>query len=510
MNTDDNKKRGRELINDKKSNVNEQKAKKAKGKQKENSRKEVGKKKSSKKKKALIIAFINVFVIAGALIGAYFAYFTPEKRYDRSIKAADKAYDKKDYEDAEDNYLLALELDENSFTARLGLLKVYEVQNRRVELKRVFDDAIVYIRGVDDNEFADNKYNIVEIYLYASKVYKDDLATRIKLFEEIYLREANNRLVNEQLVKNYLELSNEYYGKQDMENEILAYNRVLELDAENEVAWNTRIERIKTALDACMQQEDFDGADALIDKYVSMVDGFDFETYRAEVARKRQIHDSKYELLTAVYDNLSNKEYEKMLEIDGSVVANFVSKHIDGSCVFTKEDGIVENYTGKAAAIISFKEDAYYFYYGDFVEGRCEGNGVLYIMTDAANKSYYLYDGEWKDNKPNGKGVSSSIHEYDEASRLYISREESGNFVDGLQNGRMMGTVILNESETYKGSWQTKNGVPKDVSSLYPDYPFSVPQGKVLYAVFLNSDESIGWGSWINKNGHLGVIPFVN
>lgn len=468
------------------------------------------KKKGNKKKKALIIAFINIFVIVGVLIGAYFAYFTPEKRYDRSIKAADVAYDKKDYEDAEDDYLLALQIDDSSFAARLGLLKVYEAQNRKVELKRVFDEAIEYIHGVDEEAFVDNKYNIIEIYLYASIAYKDDLNTRIRLFEEIYLREASNIQVNEQLVKNYLELADEYYAKQDMENEILAYNRVLELEAENEIAWNTRIERIKTALDACMQQEDFDGADALIDKYVSLIDGFDFEAYRTEVAKKRQIHDSKYELLTAVFDNLSNKEYEKMLEIDGSVIANFVSKHIDGSCVFTKEDGIVENYTGKAAAIISFKEDAYYFYYGDFVEGNCEGNGVLYLMTNASNKSYYLYDGEWKDNKPNGKGISSSIHEYDETSKLFITREESGNFVDGLQNGKMTGTVILNESETYKGSWKTENGVPKDVSSLYADYPFSVPQGNVLYAVFLNSDESIGWGSWINKNGHLGVIPFVN
>ena len=459
--------------------------------------------------KTFAIVIINIIVIAGALIGAYFVFYTPEKRLERGLSKAEKAIDGKEYEDALVQYKNAIEIDKDSVVARLGLLKVYDSMNRKDELKEEFDEDIRFVKTLDDEKYDENTDKIINIYLYADKVYIEDIVKRITIYEEAYEKNSGNELIKNKLIENYLSQAYDYSLLGDMVNEVESYNRILELD-NNQEARNNRKKIISDKIDELIAKELFDEAEKIVLQYKDIVDDVDFETYSIDISEKKNIHDAKYNLLSTVYEYMSKQDYESMMTIDGTVEANFVGLHIDGSFVYTPDEGEVTNYTGKAAAIFIFKEEAYYFYYGDFVDGKCQGNGVMFLMTDEKNKSYYIYDGAWVDNMPNGRGKVMAVHEYDADSKVFLTREESGNFTNGMQDGKMDGKVILNDTETYTGSWKSKMGVPKDVSSKYSEYPFVVPEGKVLYAVFLNSDKSAAWGSWISRNGHLGVMPFVN
>lgn len=460
-------------------------------------------------RKALVIAFINVVVIASALVGAYFVFLTPEKRLERSLDKAENAFADKDYDQAYDEYKKALDIDGDSIIARIGLIKVYAEQGRKTELKNAFDEAVIFIRGLDEISFAENKDKLTEIYLYAGIVYNKNSDKRIEIYEEAYKRLSDNEIIIEKLASDYMEKAKYYVAVGDLDNEVLYYSKVLEISPDHETAEEKRRTRITKRLEELISAECFDEADLLIAKFKPVDSSIDFDAYSSEVLEKRTIHDAKYELMAAVYEAMSAKDYNAMMELDGTSNSNFVSLHMEDSLIYTPETGVVTDYSGVGAAIFKFKDTAYYFYYGDLKDGKCSGNGVMFILTDAGHKSYYLYEGEWKDNKPEGKGTVKAVHEYDEATDSYLTREESGGFSAGLLNGKINCTVTINDKENYTGTFQCKNGKPKDISKKFKDYPFSVPEGKVLYAVLLNSDGSTAYGLWINKSGQLGVLPFV-
>lgn len=465
--------------------------------------------KRRKKRRAAIIAIVNVVLILGVLIGGYFAFFTPEKRLERSLTKAEEAYKDGDYTQACKQYQEAIKLDRDNAKAMAGLLDSYHEKKDFRSLEESFDEFVSVISADDFMLDDENKQYVVHIYTYADRVYVKDIDKRIALYEAALTKTASDD-IRDLLVTDYLKMADEYRTLDNMDSEISFYNKVILLDAENEAAKANRKERIVSSIRTAIDEELYDEADALIEKYKGVADDIDFSAYADESAEKRKIKEAKHELLASVYEYMSKKDYASMMKIDGSAEANMIGKYIGTSFVYTPDGGEVTNYTGVAAAMFIFKEEAYYFYYGDFVNGKCSGNGVMFLLTDVENGSYYLYEGAWEDNKPNGKGKVLAYHEYDPATKNYITREETGNFTDGLQNGKMKGTVVINDTEKYTGSWKTQNGIPKDVSGNYADYPFSIPEGKIMYAVFLNDDGSVGWGSWVSETGHLGVIPFVN
>lgn len=96
-----------------------------------------------------------------------------------------------------------------------------------------------------------------------------------------------------------------------------------------------------------------------------------------------------------------------------------------------------------------------YYYYGDFEDDVRSGHGVYMRASYSESSSIgsFIFDGAWADDKPNGDGVATSNYYKDRISANDFSTKEiSGNYTDGLENGQMTltGKTKSGASRTYK------------------------------------------------------------
>jgi hypothetical protein len=92
---------------------------------------------------------------------------------------------------------------------------------------------------------------------------------------------------------------------------------------------------------------------------------------------------------------------------------------------------------GKGTLYKKKKEKYKIIYYGDFVEGKFQGNGILFY--NYKKKTYY--EGEFKDNKRHGNG------------KYYVNNKlkYEGEFKDDKYNG--LGTIYYQDVSYYKGGF---------------------------------------------------------
>ena len=125
---------------------------------------------------------------------------------------------------------------------------------------------------------------------------------------------------------------------------------------------------------------------------------------------------------------------------------------------------------------------------------------------DGFNGTYDLYEGAWSNDKPNGAGKVSSVNNQTDSGMVTIV--ESGNFVDGLYDGEIS-VVLTAEDGEYTGTFTASNGAVSDVRDDYSQYDFAdVPEGRTVYVVLANADETYFWWYSCREGALLGAYGF--
>lgn len=445
--------------------------------------------KPKKKKTGLIIAIIAIVLLLGGGVGGYFLFFTPEKRMERSIDKGNEALKAENYQEAYDAYKKALEIDKNNIDVWYGMLSASGQLGDNAQFKEDYEQAINHIEAMDKDAILENCEQIVQIFLMADKVYEGDLNAQIDILKKGYELTGKSGEIAKYLVEDYFGVAEKYKEEDNLEAEVETYNTILVYEVDNQKAIEERQKAVDDELRGLIDAEKFDDAESIIAKYRDMVPGVDYDAYQNEIDNARKIIDAKHRLMESTLQYMSAGDYDSMREIDGSEDASIVCTAVDEYYIYS-ENGETDAFTGTGAGLFKF-DNGYFFYYGEFVDGKPNGYGTSFLETDASFGTYKIYYGNWVDGKPNGQGTSEI--RYVEYSDTYVNKKFEGNFTDGLYNGTMTAT-LYSDGLAFTGTCDIIMGkATKDVRNDYPDYDINEPAERIVYTVLLNDESSTYW-----------------
>lgn len=458
-----------------------------------------------KKKTGLIVAIIVVAVL-GLGVGAYFLFFTPEKRYDRKMEEAEKAINASEYEKAEDAYDDALEIFDDRIQAMNGVI---DAQIKLADYDEAREDYVKFrktISAYEDAYVEENKTDIVTFYTYARDLYSD-ADSLIDAYKEGYELTGDGSL-KALLGASYVERA-DAMDNADYEKKLAAYQDALNLNSEDKDAISGFKNCAYAVLDDMMASELYDEAEAFIEKYSADKPDFDFSSYTAKIESERALINARHDLMEQAMSLMAAGDYEGMLEVDGSENASLVVDNMEGDSYVYAKDGYDSQYSGKAVGIYTSSQ-GYYFYYGDYKDGIRSGQGTLFVKTDGYNKSYMVYEGAWANDKPNGSGKETSVNE--DAGDELVTVERTGTLSDGLFDGEVTVSLISVDEEfggTYTGTFTASKGEAPDVRANYPDYDFGdVSEDTIVYVVLTQDGSDLFWHFSMKKDAKLGIYSY--
>ena len=467
---------------------------------------------SPKKKKTGLIVAICVVVVLALGAGAYFLFFTPEKRYEKKMDVAEKAMTDSNYEEAVTAYEAALGIFDDRVPAMNGLLSAQISAGESDGARENFTEFRTTITGFDADKVTENSEDIVAFYEYADDLYSDT-DSLIDAYKEGYNLTNDNGL-KKNLVTAYVDRA-DAMDNSDYENKIAAYGDALDLDSTNESALSGRKACAYAVLDDMMDAQQYDQAESFINTYADSMSDVDFSSYTEKIESERALMTARHDLMEQVISLMSASDYAGMMDVDGSDNASTVVANMDGDSYVYATDGYDSSYTGKAAGVYTYStllSSGYYFYYGDYENGVRSGQGTMFVKMDGYNQAYLVYEGAWSNDKPNGAGTETSVNE--DAGDELVTVTRSGNLVDGLFDGEVTVSLVSNDEEyggTYTGTFTASNGDAPDIRENYPDLDFSdVSEDKTVYVVLECDGSPMYWHFSKGSAAKLGIHTFGN
>jgi len=218
---------------------------------------------------------------------------------------------------------------------------------------------------------------------------------------------------------------------------------------------NTGDETIKAKLDAIQAEKDRIQAEA--DALAAQ--------QAAEEAERVAKEEANNTLLVPLAELFAKDDLDGVKDIIRTDEYIAMSEEIigDDSLYYYGEKDDSGNYNGVGVGV--YKNG--YYYYGEYVNNVRSGNGIWMRAIYSASSSIgsYIYDGEWADNKPNGKGTATSNFFKDKIDATGLAKQViTGNYSNGLEEGKMSMVGTSKSGATYKYSYETTAGVAKKIN----------------------------------------------
>ena len=196
---------------------------------------------------------------------------------------------------------------------------------------------------------------------------------------------------------------------------------------------------------------------------------------------------------------MSAGDYKNMLYVDGSTEADELVQLMKdrGQDIFMFGDGYngEKDYNGQAMGLY-IVPDGYYFFYGDYVDGKRTGYGTCYWKNGEG--TYEMFQGYWSDDKPNGEGTITYRDENANTTTLI-----SGNFTDGLQDGKMSYDVLDSTGMINHGEYTATMGDAPEIKVSYNPYE-DYYTGYIPYVEL--TDGTVMY--YDSNSEYLGVLSF--
>ena len=453
-----------------------------------------------RKKTGLIVTLVVVVLLLAAAAGAYFMFFTPEKRLGRAMEKAKKAMEEQRYDDAEKYYRDALDIDDKNMEAVNGCMDALIKAKKNDDAKAQYNKFREEIKKYSDKDVKSKGRLLEEFYAKAGDMYEEGCDEYVTIVEEGYDLVASDT-IRDELVTAYIKNADDFVTYTDYDARIEVYNKALELVPDNQDALDKRAGCAKDALEGMINNGDYDGAEAFIDKYKDIVTGVDYDIYESQIETFRKNQAMIKETMENAEEYMSGKDYESMLSVDNSEGAELIYSTMQGDQYIYAAGEDTTGYTGTAVALCKY-EDGYYFYYGSFEDGIRSGEGSSFAATGSS--TYRAYEGSWADGAPNGSGKAIESSVSDNSGESYVCYY-TGNLVNGLFDGSVS-AELTSGGNVYTGSFTANNGAVSDVAGNYSGYDFHSTYSKI-YVVMENGTKTC-WYDGFEDGDKIGAIGY--
>ena len=454
----------------------------------------------SHKKTGLIVTLVVVVLLLAAAAGAYFMFFTPEKRLDRAMENAKKAMKEQRYDDAEKYYRDALDIDDKNMEAVNGCMDALIKAKKNEDAKAQYAKFREEIKKYSEKDVKSRGEQLDEFYAKAGDMYEEGSDEYVTIVEEGY-DIIGSDAIRDELVVAYIKNADDYVTYTDYDARIEVYNKALALAPDNQDALDNRAGCVRDALEGMINNGDYDGAEAFIDKYKDIVTGVDYDIYESQIETFRKNQAMIKETMENAESYMAERDYESMLSIDNSEGAELIYSTMQGDQYIYADDEDTTDYTGTAVALCRL-DDGYYFYYGSFENGERSGEGNCFVST--GDSTYRAYEGSWSGGDPNGAGKTIECAISDGGGEAYTCYY-TGNLVNGLFDGTVSASLEAGGS-TYTGSFTASNGAVSDVSDNYPNYTFGGIYSKIY--VVMENGTSQCWYDGFEDGDKIGVLGY--
>ncbi|MCR5673515.1 MAG: tetratricopeptide repeat protein [Lachnospiraceae bacterium] len=300
----------------------------------------------------------------------------------------------------------------------------------------------------------------------------DCYSEAIECYEKALEYEGDDDRIKSAIVKAYMSMA-EGYG--DTDEALLCYQNALSYNSDNKTAyWSiANIYEIRGDEDKMLEvlHQGFDdtGDESMNAKVFAIEEErariqAEEEARIAEEEAKRAEEEARAAKLDPLKELFEAKDYdalkEKLREED---YVAFSEEVIGDNSYYSGDHDIDGRREGYGVAVY---ENGYY-YYGQFHEDKRSGHGVMMRASYSESSSIgsFIYDGEWEDDKPNGAGTCKSNYFKDRISATdFATKEITGNYKDGLEDGTMTLTGIKRNGEKRTFKYTTKDGIAEKSS----------------------------------------------
>ena len=460
-----------------------------------------------KKVIAIIAATAVILIVLAVGIGIY---NTPTNRLQRQLDLGNKYLEEQDYEQAAIAFEEAIAIDDRCMEAYMGGIEAYLGAGNVDGAKDFYDRTLTMISGLDTDFANTNMDSIVEIYLVADAVYGDEWEKILQVLENGYTFTGEDSRIKDKLIENYLQIGKEDTQNGSYEEALTVYDRLLELDNTNTETINDLCDCLNKYINILMEAGKYDEIRALAEKYGDVATYVDFQGIMAQIAEIERIEVENRVFMQKVYYLMMMQDYDEGLcELYGSEEADaFAESMGNDSYIYIPDSNGSLN--GVGAGVYKYKDDeeetAYYFYYGDYVNGERKGTGTEFLELDYG---YSVFTGTWNNDAPNGEGTVILVggHSYNNDTRY--DTVASGTLIDGLWDGQV-NYIATDSKGEFDLSFSAVNGVPtenktEEFLSEFPGVELEV--GTYIYA--FDSHSKTTWWARIEEEKLIGIAGFT-
>lgn len=317
------------------------------------------------------------------------------------------------------------------------------------------------------NEVADlinkgNAYMEAELYPEA-----------IECYERALEHEEGDERIRSAIVKAYMSMA-AGYGESD--EAILCYQNAISINPDNKTAYwsianiyESRGEE-DTMLEVLHKGFDDTGDESMNAKVFAIEEErarlqAEEEARLAEEEARRAEEEARAAKLDPLKEMFEAKDYDALKDkLREDEYVAFAEEVIGDNSYYSGDYDIDGRREGYGVAVY----ENGYFYYGEFHEDVRSGHGVLMRASypDSSSIGSFIFDGEWSEDMPNGEGVAKSNYFKDRISASdFATKEISGNYTNGLEDGTMVLTGVKRSGEKRTFKYNAKDGIAEKSSN---------------------------------------------
>ncbi|MCQ2522477.1 MAG: hypothetical protein MJ105_08870 [Lachnospiraceae bacterium] len=448
---------------------------------------------------ALVIQFCIVLVSA---VAAFLYFRNPERLLADDLTRGNRALNEGRYGLAELYFKEALSIEENSFAALMGELEVYGSRKEQDEFDEVLT-RLWQLAGGKDVLSVTEKEKLVRATLLSSAYASESVY--LEALERGY-EITKNPSMGDSLRLFYLQYADYLWQEGEYQDAREILGRALDSMEVDQELKNAARRIVNEEVRVCMNRLQYEEALEALD-WLQEHMGNTTEKYLAE---EILLLEKKTEKTQTLLLQLEQKtESDKENEIEKLFTSDRWRRAMDGlqGTIYSEtvlQQGIPQ---GKGAAVYEV-ENTWYAYYGDFVDGKREGEGDWYYLKDGYVVHNHLL---WENDLPEGMAKIETTQKILYKKRGGVDLSEGTSYVLRLVNlhhgvwdgklteqGEVRGDTIY-DSYTYEMSFDLKSGYEVPLTEI-PDavVPF-LHEGERIVSITEVVREDPYWGEFTSS-----------